>query len=254
MDSLNVTKTTGYMLQSGTSCNAGVTTEETGSQQAAAENTILSGLAKKETESKSIIESMREAREQAEKRRDQFKIPKNTRYGDAAIMAYSRLARARSISEVSSAAGYARRRMSQLKAAKRQDSDNARRIQAVINQLQKVINRAGKKKTDLQSERLSELHRKKLEEEKQHRKAQRLQHQLQKRKIARKIRESGYIKEAETDNRMQDYIAKTEMELRQQMQTISESFQVSSDAAIQQYTTQMPAEASMPAPSIDVQA
>ncbi len=254
MDSLNVNQTAGYMPQSGTSCNAGMTATGTEPHQAHTENTILSGFAKKETESKSIIESMREAQEQAEKRRDQFRIPKNIRYGDAAIMAYSRLARARSISEVSSAAGYARRRMSQLKAAKLQDSDNARRIQAVINQLQKVVNRAGKKKTDLQSERLSELHRKKLEEGNQHRKAQRLQHQLQKRKASRMIRESGYIKEAEADNQMQDYIAKTEMELRQQMQTLSESFQVSSDTAILRYTTQMPPETSVPAPSINVQA
>ncbi len=254
MDSLNVTKTTGYMPQSSTSHIPGMTTAGTEPQQAHTENTLLSSLAKKDTESKSIIESMREAREQAEKRRDQFKIPKNTRYGDAAIMAYSRLARARSISEVSSAAGYARRRMSQLKAAKRQDTDNARRIQTVINQLQKVIHRAGKKKTDLQSERLSELHRKKLEEENQHRKAQRLQHQLQKRKTSRMIRESGYIKEAEIDNRMQDQIAKTEMELRQQMQTLSESFQIPTDTAIQQYTAQMPPEASMPAPAINIQA
>ncbi len=242
------------MPPSGTSYSSGMTAAETEPQQANTGNTKLSGLAKKETESKSIIESMREAREQAEKRRDQFKIPKNTRYGDAAIMAYSRLARAKNVSEVSSAAGYARRRITQLKAAKRQDSDNARRIQAVINQLQKVINRAGKKKNDLQSERLSELHRKKLEEENQRRKAQRLQHQLIKRKTARMIRESGYIKEAEADNRMQDYIAKTEMELRQQMQTLSESFQVSSDTAIQQYTAQMPQDASIPAPSINVQA
>jgi len=254
MDSLNITKTTGYTPQSGASYSSGMTTAGTGLQQANTENTLLSGLQKKETESKSIIESMREAREQAEKRRDQFKIPKNTRYGDAAIMAYSRLARARSISEVSSAAGYARRRMSQLKAAKRQDTDNARRIQAVINQLQKVVNRAGKKKSDLQSERLTELHRKKLEEENQRRKAERLKHQLLKRKTARTIREHGYIKEAEIDNRMQDHIAKTEMELREQMQTLSGSFHVPTDTAIQQYTAQIPQETSMPVSSINVQA
>ena len=47
-----------------------------------------------------------------------FQIPKNSRrYGDAAITAYSKLARARSAGEVDAASGYARRQIAQLRAA-----------------------------------------------------------------------------------------------------------------------------------------
>ena len=46
-------------------------------------------------ETKSIYEMMRDAKEKAEARRDQFKLPKNARYGDAPMTAYAKLARAR---------------------------------------------------------------------------------------------------------------------------------------------------------------
>lgn len=201
-----------------------------------------------------LWEMMKEAKEKAEARRKQFQLPKNSRYGDAAMEAYARLARARSIADVNAASGYARRKIQQLKAAKNQDSDHARQIQAVINQLKKAVVRGSKKKSDLQREHLSELRAKKLAKEEQKRKAQRLRHELNRTKALRKIRESGYLREADIDNRLQAQITKTEMELREQAQELAEAYAPSVDAAIQQYTAQMPAESSTPAPEISVQA
>ncbi len=203
--------------------------------------------------SPSVAEMMLEAKEQAEKRREQLQLPRNSRYGDASVEAYARLARARNAAQVTSAAGYARRRIVQLKAAMRQDSDHARQIQAVINQLQKAIRRCGKKKIELERERLTEKRGEKLEQERERRKALSLRQQLARRRTMRAFRESGYLREAEVDNRIQAQLTATEMELRQQVQELTESFSPAQDAAIRQYAAQTPAP-DAPAPEIDVQA
>ena len=83
-------------------------------------------------ETKNLYEMMRDAREKADARREQYKLPKNTRYGDAPMLAYARLARARTPGEVSAASGYARRKIVQLQSALRSDPDNKERIQAAI--------------------------------------------------------------------------------------------------------------------------
>ena len=139
-------------------------------QSAPAQDDGLSAALREERERQpDLAEMMKDAREQIEQRKEQFKLPKNSRrYGDAAIMACSRLARARSPGEVDAASGYARRQIAQLRAAKRSDSDNAERIQAVINQLQKTVNRAGRKRRELSQERLEEKRQARLAREKRY--------------------------------------------------------------------------------------
>lgn len=192
----------------------------------------------KETERKTLHEMLQEAREKAQQRRDALKLKTPKRYGDAPMEAYARLSRARTLADVSSAAGYARRRITQLKAAKRQDSENAEQIQAAINQLQKAVGRAGKKRRDLEREKLADARRVKLERENKNRQAQRLKQELARKKTLRMIRESGYIREAEIDNRLQSQLAETRMELRAQAQALSEAIGPSVDAAVQQYAAQ----------------
>lgn len=223
------------------------------SDRQACDETSLSFDTRDEKE-KTLFEMLDKAREKAKKQREKFKLPKTRRYGDLSVMAYARLSRARTQGQVSSAAGYARRGIAQLEAAKRQDKDNARRIQAVINQLKKVVFRASKKKTELQRERLDEIRRDHYEADKQRRKAQRINYQLQKNRVQRKIRESGYISEAVVDNHQQDAIAKAQADAKEQMQTLIESAPPATGAAIQQYLSQIPAETCAPAPDISVQA
>lgn len=183
-----------------------------------------------------LAEMMKDAREKAEARRDQFqRIKPKQRYGDAPIEAYARLARARNQAAVSSAAGFARRKIVQLQSAKRTDSENAQQIQAAINQLRKAVSRAGKKKQDLTREQAAEKRRVKMEKERHLREARRLRQELRRTQALRAIRESGYIREAEVDSRMQSYIAKTQMELREQAQTLSAQIGPSLEAAVQQY-------------------
>ena len=110
-----------------------------------------------------IYEMMRDAREKADAVREKFKgLKGNPRYGDAPMEAYARLARAKRPSEVTAAAGYARRQIARLKAAKRTDPDNSQRIQAAINQLQKAVTRAGKKSRELDREKVAEARQAKL--------------------------------------------------------------------------------------------
>ena len=182
-----------------------------------------------------------------------FQIPKDSRrYGDAPVMAYAKLARARSVGEVDAASGYARRQMAQLRAAKRSDPKNADRIQAAINQLQKAVNRAGRKKRELSQEKLSEVRRAKLEKEKRAREAKRLRQQLKERQARRMIRVSGYLREAVVDDKVQSQLSAAKLAIRDQMQELSDRFQPSVEDAVQQYAASAAEPA--PAPEISVEA
>lgn len=227
------------------------------SGQAAAvqeEQKPLADALREEQESQpTLADMMKEAQEKAAEREKMFQLPKSSRrYGDAAILAYSKLARARTAGDVDAASGYARRQIAQLRAAKRSDSDNAERIQAVINQLQKAVNRAGRKKREISQERLTAKRQAKLEKEKRTREARRLRQQLRSRQTMRAYREAGYIHEAHTDNRIQDHLAASRLELREQMRELTDSVKTSVDTAVQQYTAA--AAEPPPAPEISVQA
>lgn len=227
------------------------------SGQAAAvqeEQKPLADALREEQESQpTLADMMKEAQEKAVEREKMFQLPKSSRrYGDAAILAYSKLARARTAGDVDAASGYARRQIAQLSAAKRSDSDNADRIQAAINQLQKAVNRAGKKKRELNQEKLTAKRQAKLEKEKRTREAKRLRHQLKSKQTMRIIRESGYLREAAVDNRMQDHIAASKQEMRAQMEQLTAQTQTAVDAAVQQYAAASAEPA--PAPEISIQA
>ena len=198
-----------------------------------------------------LSDMMQEAREQAAKREELFKIPKNSRrYGDSTILANSKLARARTHAEVDAASGYARRQIAQLRAAKQNDSENADRIQAAINQLQKVVNRSGRKKRELSQEKTAAVRQARLEKEKRTREAKRQRNELRRRQAQRIIRESGYLREADVDNHLQDQLAASRLALRSQMQELSA--QPSRESAIQGYAASAASEP--PPPEVSVQA
>lgn len=221
---------------------------------ATAEQRDLVELMREEQEKQpSLAEMMQEAREKAEEQAERFKLPKNgRRYGDAALTAYTKLARARTMGDVDAASGYARRQIAQFQSAKHSDSDNAQRIEAAIRQLRKAVNRAGRKKRELSREKLTAARQRRLMKEKRLRQARRLHHQLKGQQTQRMIRESGYLREAEVDNRTQDQLAASRLELRQQMQQLNDQFGASVESAIAQYAA---AEAAPPAePAISVEA
>ena len=182
----------------------------------------LSSLADDEKDATlTLLERMMEAQKKAKEQKDRFKLPQKTNYGEIAMEAYSRLARARTQGQVGSAAGYARRQIAQLRAAKRQDSENAPRIQAAINQLERAVVRAGRKKRELDQEQLTEARSRRLEEGKELKKAQTLRQELRRRQRLRMIRERGYIKEAEIDNRCQQEMAATRAQYQASLEGLS---------------------------------
>lgn len=204
--------------------------------------------------SPSLAEMMKDAREKIQAHKDSLKISKNPkRYGDVPIEAYSRLSRAKNTAQVSAAAGYARRQIFQLKAAKQRDPEHAKQIQAAINQLQKAVTRSGKKKRELEQERADEKRQARLREEARTREAQRQQTELRRKRSLRAVRESGYIREAAVDQRVQNHLAATQTELRNQAQALSAALQPPAGTA-----EQYPAPAAEAAPpsggTIDVQA
>lgn len=198
---------------------------------------LSAALSQKEEEGKNLVEMIRDAQEKAEAQREAMKLPKSsTRYGDAPLEAYARLARARSRMEVNSASGYARRRLAQFKTALRTDSDNAAKIKAAISQLQKAVNRGERKKRELDRERLTEIRRKKAAKEELKEKERRLRQELVRRRTQRMIRESGYMREAEISDRLATQLTATQMELRQQAQDLSAAASASLETAVQHYT------------------
>ncbi len=217
-------------------------------EEAASLPTLLS---EKEEEGKNLVEMIRDAQEKAEAQREAMKMPKSsTRYGDAPLEAYARLARARNRMEVNAASGYARRRLTQFKTALRTDSDNAAKIKAAISQLQKAVNRGEKKKQELDRERLTEVRRKRAAKEERREQEQRLRQELRRRKSQRMIRESGYLREAEISDRLASHLTATQMELRQQAQDLTASAAASMESVVQQYSA-VTAAASAPAVPAD---
>lgn len=197
----------------------------------------LSADLSQQEEGKTLVEMIRDAQEKAEAQREAMKLPKSsTRYGDAPLEAYARLARAKSRMEVNAASGYARRRLAQFKTALRTDSDNAAKIKAAINQLQKAVNRGERKKRELDREHLTEIRRKRAAKEDLKEKEQRLRQELIRRKSQRMLRESGYLREAEVSDRLATQLTATQMELRQQAQDLAAAASSSLETAVQQYT------------------
>ena len=209
----------------------------------------------------SIPKMIRDAKEKMEAHRDQLsKLAKAAapRYGDAPLEAYARISRAHTPGQAGAAAGYARRRLIQLKSAARTDPDHADQIKAAVGQLEKAVGRANRKKLELNREQLSRARQKRLAREKKRREEQRIRQELRRSQSMRAIRESGYFQEAEIANRFAGQLAATKMELRQQAEQLGIAVLKSVDAAIQGYSsaveTAAAAEAPHCAPQVDVEA
>lgn len=189
-------------------------------------------------DAQTIHEMIKESREKAARHKEQLeKIKTKPRYGDAPLEAYARLARAKTQAQAGMAAGYARRRIAQLRGALQSDSDNAEEIKAALRQLQKAVSRAGKKKMDIQKEEIQESRRKRLLKEQERQRAQQLSQELRQAKMMRAFRENGYMHEAVVDNHQQAMLSATRAQLREQSQALTNAFAAkASSYAAQQYT------------------
>ena len=234
--------------------------QEDGYTSAQSYSSTLAKRMERNQTSSTVPEMIRDAKEKLEAHRDQLsKLTKVTpRYGDAPMEAYARISRARTPSQAGSAAGYARRRLMQLKTAARTDPDHADQIRAAANQLEKAVGRANRKKLELNREQLQRARQKRMAREKKHREEQRIRQELRRSQSMRAVRESGYFKEAEISSRLAGQLAATKMELRQQAEQLGISVQKSLDAAIQGYSsaveTAVAADAPHCEPQVNVQA
>ncbi len=221
---------------------------------------LAQSLKKQREESRaSLTKMIQDAKEKADAQREKFKLAKATpRYGDAPLEAYARLSRAKTQSQVSSAAGYARRRIAQLEAAQRSDPDHADQIRAAVGQLKKAVTRANKKKLEISREQLARARQKRMARENRRREEQRIKQELRRSQSMRAIRESGYFRETEVANRQADQLTATKMELRAQAEQLGVSATKSVDAAVQEYSAAVETAAAVTAPvsmpQVDVQA
>ena len=187
---------------------------------------------KQEAQRETVGEALKRAREAAEEQREALDVEMPQRYGDAPLEAYARLAKARNVQEVSSAAGYVRRQIARLQAALGQDPDNADAIRSALAQLRKAVNRCSRKKKDLQREMLLEQQRRRAQERQCQREMLRLKAEVQRRKKTRFIREGAYLQEAAIENQMQAYIAQTKAEMDQQIRQVAPASPVQGHEAI----------------------
>lgn len=214
----------------------------------------------REEEGPSLSELLRDAREKADAHQKELdKLKKVTpRYGDAPLEAYARISRARTPAQAGSAAGYARRRAMQLKAALRTDPEHADQIKAAAGQLEKAAVRANRKKLELNREQLSRARMKRMVKENRRREEQRIRQELRKSQTMRAIRESGYFKETEIANRQADQLTATKMELKAQAEQLGITTYASLDTAMQGYSsavhTAEVVDAPVSTPQVDVQA
>ena len=154
-------------------------------------------------EADQLLEELKQAREAIEKHRESLKKLKTpVNYGDTAMTAYTKLNRARTKAEVSSAAGYARSQIVRLTAALRNADGQTQEIRAAIAQLKKAVGRAGKKRMDLDREALVARQRKAALQKRQARKAAACKQDLLKKRTARTFRENAYLHEAAISNYM----------------------------------------------------
>lgn len=222
-------------------------------EQAARQNALSAG----DAGSESISEMVRQAREKAAQRRDSLGSGGNpSRYGDAAMTAYSKLSGARTPAQAGAVAGYAQRQIARFQAELRSDSENSERIKAAIRQLQKAAGRANRKKRELQHDNMLRARQRRAAEENRRRRASSLGDELGRRRALRAVRESGYFRETEIENRLQSQLAQTRMELREQAQQLSEQLTASAEAAAREYAAQQAATdaASAGTAGVDVQA
>lgn len=222
---------------------------------------LAQSMKKQREEGSPLAEMLQEAREKADAHQRQLdKLKKAApRYGDAPLEAYARISRARTPAQAGSAAGYARRRLMQLRTAQRSDPEHADQIRAAAGQLEKAVGRANRKKLDLTREQLSRARMKRMVRENKRREEQRLRQELRRSQALRAVRESGYFREAEIANRQADQLTATRMELKAQAEQLGISTQASMDAAIHGYSegTQLATadvDAPIPVPQVDVQA
>ena len=224
------------------------------------QSSLLAQSLKKQEESRiSLTEMIRDAKEKADAQREKFKLAKTSpRYGDAPLEAYARLSRARTPAQAGSAAGYARRRIVQLEAARRSDPDHADQIKAAVGQLRKAVSRAGRKKLELTREQLSRARQKRMAQENKRREEQRIKQELRRSQAMRAVRESGYFRETDIANRFANQLTATKMELRAQAEQLGVSATKSVDAAVQEYSAAVETAAAVTAPvsmpQVDVQA
>ena len=225
------------------------------------QSSLLAQSLKKQEESRiSLTEMIRDAKEKADAQREKFKLAKTSpRYGDAPLEAYARLSRARTPAQAGSAAGYARRRIVQLEAARRSDPDHADQIKAAVGQRRKAVSRAGRKKLELTREQLSRARQKRMAQENKRREEQRIKQELRRSQAMRAVRESGYFRETDIANRFANQLTATKMELKAQAEQLGISARAAMDAAMQGYSegTQLATvdvDAPMSAPQVDVQA
>lgn len=221
---------------------------------------LAQSLKKQEEHTAGLTEMIQDAKEKADAQRERLKLAKVTpRYGDAPLEAYARISRARTPSQAGSAAGYARRRLMQLRAAQRSDPEHADQIRAAAGQLEKAVGRANRKKLELNREQLSRARMKRMVRENRRREEQRIKQELRKSQAMRAIRESGYFKETEIANRQADQLTATRMELMAQAEQLGAAVHTSVGEAMQGYSAgaQLAAadvSAPMSAPAVDVQA
>ena len=156
---------------------------------------------KKETISNSsndiMLEAMKNMQQDIDDMKNKLKIMKSKSVFNAPVEVYSKLAQARTVTEVKGVISNTRYRISKLKSMLRSCEENEiKKIKAAINQMEKAITRSYRKIRDLSQEDNIRLEKNKAENTNENKKAEKKNRELEKRRAIRRIRESAQMDEA----------------------------------------------------------
>lgn len=144
-----------------------------------------------------FLDSIKNLEKQGDELKNKFNSIKKTSNIKIPIDVYSRLAGAKSKSEVMSVVSMARANIAKLKKSLKDSNDNEKtKIRAVINQLEKAITRSYRKIKDLASEDSLAQGRSSAEIKDKKRLAAHKNEELNRRRVIRRIREKAQIDEA----------------------------------------------------------
>lgn len=148
-----------------------------------------------------LISSMEKEREK--RALDQFKVTKqkfDIRVGkpvDSSARLTQRLVSANNESEVGSVISQASQSLTSLRLiAALGEGEDAKKAQAIIQKINRLLNRASGKIRDLRNEQSMQTQKKRAEDRKQDAKAEKIKYELRKKQKMRHIREGGYLREA----------------------------------------------------------
>lgn len=181
---------------------------------------------------KTLFEKMQDAKEQAEKNKNLYRVSKANTLMNSAVSVYGKLNRAGSVMQVRGVISNAYVKLNQVRRAMNDATQTEKeQLTLVANQLRTAISRSKKKITQLQKEQQIQAQQRKQIAQKQLEEAQEARRLLSKKKSARTAQEQAYLQQASIEVYLEQDRARRVEEARHKSQIYSTAPALGSSAS-----------------------